>query len=102
MNILRFLTGLRVCAKTIHNYANIDKLIKNIYLISKTNKKSKKVHNCLPILMINTFTQKSYKFSSIKEVANTFKVKDSTIRYYMLNNKKYFQIYDIKCDKSYS
>jgi excinuclease UvrABC nuclease subunit len=32
--------SLGVCAKTIHNYANTDKILKNIYLIRKTNEKS--------------------------------------------------------------
>jgi hypothetical protein len=92
-SILKAAKSLGVCAKTIHNYANTDKILKNIYLIRKTNEK---FNNSLPILVINTLTQKISKFSSIKEVANKFKVSDSTIRYYLLNNKKYLNIYSLK------
>ena len=87
--------NLNVCVKTIHNYTNTKKILKDTFLIEKSTK-IKKVHNSIPITIINTITGEIYNYSSIKEVANKFHVSDSVIRYYIKNNIKYQNIYRIK------
>ena len=68
--------------------------MKDTFLINKTYKV--KVHNSMPIITINSLTQQTHKYTSIKEVTNIFNVSDSTIRYYILNNKKYQDTYFVK------
>jgi group I intron endonuclease len=94
-SIIDAATNLNVCTKTIHNYANTGKVLKDIYLIKKSTK-IHKVHNSISTTIINSVTQEVCKFSSIKEVANKFNVSDTIIKYYIKNNKKFKNIFIIK------
>jgi NUMOD1 domain-containing protein len=91
---------LNVCLKTIYNYMNTEKLLKNTYLIKKVYEKTRKVHNSLPTIVINTVTQQICEYPSIKEVAKKFKVSDTTIKDYILNNKKHQNVFIIKLLKN--